>query len=169
MSADESEECIICKTQYGTPSPETGTVEKKICLPCDTRHIVGSTCITMWLQQHNTCPICRRELNPGIGLPQMQYLCQGLCNALGFNAPHHPVRDTACGLAKRVWYSEIIQSETTYEENFNFAAACVYMASDLVGRPVRVEDIVCVSPLSRQSIGDACSVLFEERDKILNE
>lgn len=169
MQADEGNECMIGKEQYGTPSPITGTVEKINRFPRDTNHTVGSTCIKTCLEEQNICPVYHHELDTGIGLPQLQHLCQRLCNALGFDAPHHPVRDIASQVAKRVWYSEIIQAQPTYEENLNLAAACVYMASNLVFWRVRVRDIVFVSPLSKEGINNAYSMLLEELDDIMDE
>ena len=61
VQVEEGEECIICKEEYGTTSSETGKVERKIHLPCNKNHTVGSKCIETWLNEHNTCPICRHE------------------------------------------------------------------------------------------------------------
>ncbi|CAF9905905.1 hypothetical protein IMSHALPRED_004013 [Imshaugia aleurites] len=59
---ESKEECLICKDEYGTTSTETGKIERQIRLPC--KHTVGSECIERWLQDHNTCPICRHEFFP---------------------------------------------------------------------------------------------------------
>ena len=61
VQVEEGEECIICKEEYGTTSSETGKVERKIRLPCNKNHTVGSNCIETWLNEHLTCPICRHE------------------------------------------------------------------------------------------------------------
>ncbi|KAL9067830.1 MAG: hypothetical protein Q9161_006648 [Pseudevernia consocians] len=61
VQVEEGEECIICKEEYSTTSSETGEVERKIRLPCNKNHTVGSKCIETWLNEHNTCPICRHE------------------------------------------------------------------------------------------------------------
>lgn len=55
------EECMICRDEYGTISSETGTGEREIRLPCNPKHTIGSNCITTWLQEHNSCPVCRHE------------------------------------------------------------------------------------------------------------
>ena len=171
VQAAEGKDCVICREPYGTTSSDIGPVEKQIRLPCDAKHTVGSDCITMWLQEHNTCPICRRELFPipeaenntedddevdedswseaepvvGVGLPQMKHLCDVLCNNLGFDAaPNHPIRDIAIQVAQRIWYTDIIQAEPSYVENFHLAAACVYMASFLVCRRIGTVDMEVV-------------------------
>ena len=53
--------CIICMEKFGKIPLEFGEAEKQIRLPCDRKHTVGTDCITKWLQDHNTCPICRYE------------------------------------------------------------------------------------------------------------
>lgn len=192
VQANEGEECLICRERYGTPSSEIGEIERQIRLPCDPKHTVGSSCIATWLQEHNTCPICRHELFPapeieyddddeneddseeeqdiGVGLPEMQYLCQSLCDDLGFEVTtDHPIRVIACQVAKRVWYTDIILAEPTYEENYNLAGACVYMASHLVRRRLRLRDIVSVSPLNREGITAAYWLLDEQLDEIVDE
>lgn len=197
VQAAEGEDCIICREPYVALGSETGPVEKQIRLPCDAKHTVGSNCITMWLQEHNTCPICRHPLFPnpptrndeeddeddedgwsdvsedqdiGVGLPEMKYLCQVLCNNLGFDASqNHPVRDIAIQVAQRVWYTDIVQAEPSYAENFHLAAACVYMASFLVCRRLRIRDILRVSPLIRDGIVNAYERLDGELDEILDE
>ncbi|CAF9935899.1 hypothetical protein IMSHALPRED_010385 [Imshaugia aleurites] len=143
VQAAEGEDCIICKQPYNMPSSDTKIAEKQIRLPCDTKHTVGSKCITTWLQKHNTCPICRHEFfdedevdedpwsdsseeeqDVGVGLPEMKYLCEMLCDNLGFEVPDR-IRDIACQVAQRVWYTDIVQAEPSYEENLYLAAACV--------------------------------------------
>ncbi|KAL9133938.1 MAG: hypothetical protein Q9175_004886 [Cornicularia normoerica] len=57
VQAEEGEECMICKEEYSTRKG----AEKKIALPCEAKHTVGSKCIQSWLQEHNTCPVCRHE------------------------------------------------------------------------------------------------------------
>ena len=59
MKATKGQECLICKEEYGARSSETETTERQIRLPCNANHMVGSNCISIWLQDHNTCPICR--------------------------------------------------------------------------------------------------------------
>lgn len=45
-------------------SPDTGVIECEIRLPCNSKHTFGSACIATWLEQNNTCPMCRTELFP---------------------------------------------------------------------------------------------------------
>ena len=59
---DEEECCSICCEEYGTLSRATGIMEVAMRLPCD--HCIGSACITTWLKDHNSCPLCRREFFP---------------------------------------------------------------------------------------------------------
>ena len=56
--------CSICKEKFGDQSDGIGEPEVQVSLPCHKRHTMGSYCIIKWLEQHNTCPICRQELFP---------------------------------------------------------------------------------------------------------
>lgn len=195
VQAGEGEDCIICREPYGTPSSDTGPAEKQIRLPCDGKHTVGSDCIKTWLQDHNTCPICRHEVflipeaennsededevdedswseaepDVGVGLPQMKHLCDVLCNNLGFEALDR-TRDIASQVAQRVWYTDIVQAEPSYMETFYLAAVCVYMASHLICRRVRIRDIVSVSAiLGWDGILDAYWLLDPVLDEIVDE
>ena len=195
VQAGEGEDCMICREPYGTPFSDTRPDEYQIRLPCNTKHTVGSNCIAKWLREHNNCPICRHEFFPnprtgndseeedddedswsdwgediGVGLPEMKFLCQVLCDSLGFDAaPDHPVRDIAVRVAQKIWYTDIIQTEPSYAENFHFAGACVYMASRLVRQRKRIRDIVRVSPLTRDGIVNAYELLDTQLDEILDE
>lgn len=67
----EGECCAICLDKYGTLSRETGTIEVAIRLPCN--HLIGSACIATWLQENNSCPICRREFFPARPRPYLEH------------------------------------------------------------------------------------------------
>ena len=56
--------CSICRENFGDQSDGIGEPEVQVSLPCHKTHTMGSYCITKWLEQHNTCPICRKELFP---------------------------------------------------------------------------------------------------------
>lgn len=51
---DENAECAVCRSEYSI-----GEEGKR--LPCD--HIFHPACIDPWLQLHDSCPICRCNLN----------------------------------------------------------------------------------------------------------
>ena len=57
-------QCMICQDEYGSKSNGNGKPERQVRLPCHGKHTVGSTCITKWLEDHNTCPMCRHEFFP---------------------------------------------------------------------------------------------------------
>ena len=52
MSTDISPECSICHDVYATN-------DELLKLPC--RHTYHHSCVSSWLESHNTCPMCRRD------------------------------------------------------------------------------------------------------------
>lgn len=48
------DDCIICFEEFGKREKEV------ICMPCS--HIFHGSCITTWLQNGHSCPICRYDL-----------------------------------------------------------------------------------------------------------
>jgi hypothetical protein len=52
---DQKLECPICKDAF-----QIGVQNPVVQLPC--KHLYHNECIVPWLQQHNTCPVCRYEL-----------------------------------------------------------------------------------------------------------
>lgn len=46
-------ECIVCRDDFAVGS----TIVK---LPC--RHLYHADCLKMWVDRHNTCPMCRQEM-----------------------------------------------------------------------------------------------------------
>ena len=53
---ENCDSCHICKELYDDPVPEV-VVESPVKLPCN--HIMGSECLAKWLDDNNTCPMCR--------------------------------------------------------------------------------------------------------------
>merc|ERR1712138_235968 len=51
--ADNDEGCVICMNNY---HPQNIVTE----LPCN--HYFHQHCINIWLENHNTCPMCRGEV-----------------------------------------------------------------------------------------------------------
>ena len=67
----DDQDCIICLQRTGTLSRETGVIECQLRLPCN--HTVGSVCIVKWLQDNNTCPLCRQKFFPAQPRPYMEH------------------------------------------------------------------------------------------------
>lgn len=52
---DNGTQCVTCM--------ETFDIKENVAqLNC--QHIFHRPCIEPWLKKHNTCPICRKEVNP---------------------------------------------------------------------------------------------------------
>ena len=52
--------CPICFPSYENPTPDSGSFERAVRLPCN--HLFGSECLSEWLTQNKTCPLCRYNL-----------------------------------------------------------------------------------------------------------
>ncbi len=52
----DSVECSVCKEAFTEGEPDV------VRLPCNALHLFHMPCIKPWLEQHNTCPVCRYEL-----------------------------------------------------------------------------------------------------------
>ena len=64
VKAAKNQECLICKEEYSASRSRSEISEVQVRLPCHQKHTVGSNCITIWLKDHNTCPVCRYEFFP---------------------------------------------------------------------------------------------------------
>lgn len=53
LGGESKAKCVICVD-------EMAVGEKASVLPCD--HLFHGECVTPWLKQHNTCPVCRRPI-----------------------------------------------------------------------------------------------------------
>ena len=60
---DDQRQCTICMQDIGSHESED---QHPVRLPCN--HIFGNQCITRWLVEHGTCPICRRNYADEIGI-----------------------------------------------------------------------------------------------------
>jgi hypothetical protein len=53
--------CAICFEPLTTASPPTPGAESAVTInKCG--HVFGKQCITKWMREHNTCPVCRVEI-----------------------------------------------------------------------------------------------------------
>lgn len=57
LSSIDKPKCVICVD-------EMAKGEKASILPCN--HLFHGDCVTLWLKQHNTCPVCRRSIEEEI-------------------------------------------------------------------------------------------------------
>ena len=71
ITQSDDQNCVICLQETGKISRETGYVELLVRLPCT--HLVGSGCISRWLTENNSCPICRREFFPAQPRPYLEH------------------------------------------------------------------------------------------------
>ncbi|KAK1754471.1 hypothetical protein QBC47DRAFT_218467 [Echria macrotheca] len=55
LGGEEKTRCVICVD-------EMSIGEKASVLPCN--HFFHGECVTPWLKQHNTCPVCRQSIEP---------------------------------------------------------------------------------------------------------
>lgn len=63
--------CVICLQETGMMSRETGLIELQLRLPCN--HVVGSGCISIWLKENNSCPLCRQMFFPAQHRPYLEH------------------------------------------------------------------------------------------------
>ncbi|KAK5658474.1 hypothetical protein OQA88_1863 [Cercophora sp. LCS_1] len=60
LGGEAKTRCVICVD-------EMSAGEKASVLPCS--HFFHGECVTPWLKQHNTCPVCRRSIEPEMAKP----------------------------------------------------------------------------------------------------
>jgi hypothetical protein len=58
LGGESKSRCVICVD-------EMSVGDKALVLPCN--HFFHGECVTPWLKQHNTCPVCRRSIEPETG------------------------------------------------------------------------------------------------------
>ncbi|KAF8084682.1 hypothetical protein N665_0707s0015 [Sinapis alba] len=51
------ESCVICLENMSES-------EQALCQPPDCAHVFHEDCLTKWLDQHDSCPLCRQSPNP---------------------------------------------------------------------------------------------------------
>ena len=71
VQSDDRQRCLICEEEIGSLSSETGAIECLIRLPCS--HLFGSHCIANWLNENNTCPVCRSAFFPAQPRPHLEH------------------------------------------------------------------------------------------------
>ncbi|KIN03795.1 hypothetical protein OIDMADRAFT_26443 [Oidiodendron maius Zn] len=54
------ETCSICLNHFPAPGTEECVANTPVCTPCN--HYFGLDCLIEWLQDHDTCPLCRNVL-----------------------------------------------------------------------------------------------------------
>lgn len=154
-------------------SRQTGTIEIQLRLPCS--HVVGSGCISTWLQENNSCPVCRREFFPAQPRAYLEYDIAGdqedeehevegpgnrnqqlrsrlasvnrLCEEYCDRLP------LANGHRISVFSQRLAEdyaSRATWAQHSteNIAAACVYLACSFVGRVTSDHDLVAAAAVN---------------------
>lgn len=52
LNEDSAKQCSICFEDYVEN-------DEVVTLPCDVRHMFHDSCISEWLKQKDTCPLCK--------------------------------------------------------------------------------------------------------------
>ncbi len=215
----DGESCCICLQQYGTISPESGLVETEVRLPCN--HAFGSACIVRWLQNSNTCPICRETFIPPTHRPSIEPAIMDGQEANDNESDDNESDDnesddnesddnesddnesndnesdvnesdpgwdhmttalhtyTACcdALSLRNSIRNLVQkmirtgdSELDLLSDFGAeetVAACIYMASDLLGHPKSFEEVRIAANASERYMQDAYKEMYTHQRELL--
>ena len=172
------ERCGICLEGYGTLSRETGNIEVGIRLPCN--HFIGSACIAIWLQDNNTCPICRREFFQARPRP---YLEHGIMGGQGdedeADRDITEINEVYCanlGLdMDACLISEMLIQKLTEPARLRYGhsqscvvAVSIYMASHLARQATSPRSISDVSGVEAYHIRESYDVIYPERENLTN-
>jgi hypothetical protein len=64
----QERECSICRSEDKT--------EEYVQLGCKAKHVFGNDCLTVWLQENNSCPYCRETFDRGLyEWPEKEKVC----------------------------------------------------------------------------------------------
>ena len=176
--ATKGERCDICLEEYGTLSRQKGTIEVAIRLPCN--HLIGSACITIWLETNNTCPICRREFFPAQLRPYLEHgIMDGQENENEDDQQREIIEDYCARLALNMdttAISELLVQKLTESPLLTeghthtcIVVVGIYMASHLAGEPRSPREIANATGVAANRIREAYDVISPERDQLADE
>ena len=156
----DDRKCIICLQETGTMSQETGFIEVRLRLPCN--HIVGSGCITTWLQENNTCPICRRVLfaqgqededeeDEDNDRAIQRELCEDYCYQLRLD-------DRIARIAEMISHNIAALFILNDDSHNSIVTLGIYIASSLSGCPRSPREISMARDSNDRHLRDSCGI-----------